>query len=163
MFREGSGCLLAGSIPSTLLPNSISLYAFEGCASLTSINLSGVSFINDRAFPNCTQLQTIICPGLGFSLIDQVAFSGCAKLQSEIKIAAPIIDLEDPTKSTPSIGSSAFSGCATATTAGLQITFLGSIADYSLLNTIDNKSFSNLALKGTLTAGDENNETSKAA
>ena len=54
------GC---ASITSVTIPNSVTsigYYAFKGCASLTSVTIgNGVTSIDDEIFPNCSSLKHI--------------------------------------------------------------------------------------------------------
>jgi hypothetical protein len=64
--------------------NSISNHAFEGCASLTNIDLSTANAsgsIGDNAFSGCTNLENISTP-LGVVSINDNAFENCAKLST---------------------------------------------------------------------------------
>ena len=76
--------------------------AFEGCANLVSVTISGVdvSRVGFAAFKGCTSLTSINIPE-GVTMIEDETFSGCSSLAS-------IVLPEDTT----SIGSSAFLGCS---------------------------------------------------
>ena len=83
---------------------SIGSYAFEGCVSLTSINIpDSVTSIRDYAFSDCTSLTSITIPA-GVTSIGSYAFYGCTSLTS--------IEIPD---SVTSIGSSAFYRCSSLT------------------------------------------------
>ncbi len=66
---------------------SIKLGAFKDCSKLTSINTSGVEYIGDYAFENCTGLTDITMPTV-LSELGYGAFEGCYNLQS---VDIPII------------------------------------------------------------------------
>ena len=90
-------------VPSTIngLPvTSIGYKAFEGCSSLTSVNIkSGVTNIGDMAFRGCSSLTSINIPS-SVTSIHEWAFCGCNSLTS---ISIP--------SSVTSIGDSEFWGC----------------------------------------------------
>ncbi len=60
---------------------SIKAHAFKDCAKITSINTSGVEYIGDYAFENCTGLTNIIIPTI-LNDLGCGAFKGCSNLQS---------------------------------------------------------------------------------
>ena len=95
-----SGTGGAVSIPGTIngLPvTSIGYYAFENCASLTSITIpNSVISISDNAFDSCTGLTSVVIP-YGVTSIGDLAFGSCSSLTS---VAIP--------GSVTSIGSRAF-------------------------------------------------------
>ena len=66
---------------------SIKRDAFKDCSKLTSINTSGVEYIGDNAFENCTGLTDITMPTV-LSELGYGAFKGCYNLQS---VDIPII------------------------------------------------------------------------
>ncbi|GHU30779.1 hypothetical protein FACS1894166_01050 [Bacilli bacterium] len=102
MSYTGSGCLLAGDISTLVLSSSIGYSVFDHCASLTSINLSGVSSIGDSAFSGCVNLVNInLSSNTALASIGPYAFQGCASLTS---INIP--------NSVSSIGDHAFTDCA---------------------------------------------------
>ena len=83
---------------------SIESSAFNGCRSLTNINIpEGVTSIESSAFNTCVSLTSIAIPEGGTS-IGSSAFSGCTSL--------PSINIPE---GVTSIGSSAFNGCASLT------------------------------------------------
>ena len=83
---------------------SIGGSAFEGCSSLTSINIpDGVTSIGNCAFEDCTSLTSINIPD-GVTSIEYDAFKGCTSLTS--------INIPD---SVTSIGDLAFYGCSSLT------------------------------------------------
>ncbi|GHU31466.1 hypothetical protein FACS1894166_02970 [Bacilli bacterium] len=101
MYSRGAGCLIAGSIPSDLLPSSIGRYAFGDCASLNSISIPktgiALSSIDAYAFYRCTNFTgfiggTLTIVGTTIAAIDEYAFANCASLNLEmldrIQIAA---------------------------------------------------------------------------
>jgi hypothetical protein len=104
---KNSTDLISIILPSSL--TSISSYAFYGCTSLTSINLSSVTSIGASAFVGCTSLTSVTLPSI-LTSISIYAFYGCTSLTS-IKL---------PSKLT-SIGANAFGGCQQLTS----ITILG--------------------------------------
>ena len=57
---------------------SIGNYAFNGCTSLTSIDLPNVTSIDSSAFRSCTSLTSIDLPNV--TSIGINAFYGCSKL-----------------------------------------------------------------------------------
>ena len=96
-----SGCasLTSITIPSSV--TSIRISAFEDCSSLTSVTIpNGVTSIGDSAFEGCVSLIGITIPD-SVTYISDDAFSGCTSLSS--------ITIPD---GVTSIGSSAFGGCA---------------------------------------------------
>ncbi|MDR1235098.1 MAG: leucine-rich repeat domain-containing protein [Mycoplasmataceae bacterium] len=108
---DGAG-LLSGNIGQQFnddyfkVVNSISNHAFEGCASLTNIDLSTANAsgsIGDNAFSGCTNLENISTP-LGVVSINDNAFENCAKLST-----LHWYNENNPT----SIGNNAFLGCPT--------------------------------------------------
>ena len=83
---------------------SIGSSAFNGCRSLTNINIpEGVTSIESSAFNGCRSLTNINIPE-GVTSIGSSAFNTCVSLTS---IAIP--------EGVTSIGSSAFSGCTSLT------------------------------------------------
>lgn len=83
---------------------SIDSSAFQGCTSLTSVNIpNSVTSISAGAFVDCSSLISINIPD-SVTSIGMSAFSGCSSLTS---INIP--------NSVTSIGSSAFSGCTSLT------------------------------------------------
>jgi hypothetical protein len=83
---------------------SIGGEAFEGCSSLTSINIpEGVTSIEFRAFYGCSSLTSINIPE-GVTSIGDSAFHGCSSL---ISINIP--------EGVTSIGGEAFEGCSSLT------------------------------------------------
>lgn len=90
-------------------------HAFEGCTSLTTVNLPECSHIGQEAFANCTSLTTASfenCLSMASS-----AFQGCAKLAT---ISFPVCK---------SVYWKAFSGCKSLTTLDLpSCTYIGGYA-----------------------------------
>ena len=70
---------------------------FEGCSSLTGIDLGSVSLVNGREFYGCTSLTSVTVPMS--AQIPAMSFHGCANLTSITAAAAT------------SIGTSAFENC----------------------------------------------------
>ncbi|GHU31279.1 hypothetical protein FACS1894166_02410 [Bacilli bacterium] len=60
MYNYGSGCLLAGSIPSSALSSSIIDFAFFQCASLNSIDCSSSTSIGLVVFSGCATLNNFL-------------------------------------------------------------------------------------------------------
>ena len=99
---EGCSSLTSINIPDGV--TSIRSSAFEGCSSLTSINIpNSVTSIGDDAFRDCTNLTSINIPD-GVTSIDDWTFNGCSSLTS--------INIPD---GVTSIGEHAFSGCSSLT------------------------------------------------
>ena len=95
---------------------SIGRKAFEGCSSLTSVNLpESVTSIGQEAFSNCSSLSSINLPD-GITSIGERAFSKCISL-SDITLPTSIIHIEAGT----------FSGCSNLTS--LDFSHLTSIGD----------------------------------
>lgn len=98
------------TLTTVTLPSSIKVInnsAFNGCSSLTTINLSDVEDVGYCAFQNCTSLTTVdlsSCQHVGES-----AFIGCTSLTSLVSVAA-----------CTSFGISAFSGCSNLQSVDLQ-------------------------------------------
>ena len=71
------------SLQKIILPESvteITSFAFEGCASLNSINLSNITTINGSAFRGCSSLAFIEIPKV--ETIEGLTFEGCSSLKS---------------------------------------------------------------------------------
>ena len=71
------------SLRKIILPESvteISSFAFEGCTSLNSINLSNITTINGSAFRGCSSLASIEIPKV--ETIEGSTFRGCSSLKS---------------------------------------------------------------------------------
>ena len=106
---------------------SIGGSAFEGCSSLTSINIpDGVTSIGDWTFNGCSSLTSINIPD-GVTKIGEYAFSGCSSLSS-INIPNGVTKIGDEAfydcrsltsinipDGVTSIGYSAFYGCSSLT------------------------------------------------
>ena len=120
-----SGELVNATIPSTVTISgkeytvtSIENGTFEGCSSLTSIEIpSGVTSIGAGAFWSCSSLTSIdFGENSQLTSIGGAAFSGCSSLTS----------IEIPSGVT-SIGDSAFEGCSSLTSIEIpsSVTFIG--------------------------------------
>ena len=71
------------ALQEVLLPNDVQVIgvnAFYGCASLTAVNLSQVTRIEQRAFRGCVLLEALTLDNV--AAIDLEAFFGCASLQT---------------------------------------------------------------------------------
>ncbi len=91
------GCTSLQTIHFLLTVSSINDNAFSNCTNLQSISMDGVSSIGKNAFGGCTSLKSIILPRL-ISSIGEGAFGGCTSLTNvTIKRITP-----------PTIGSHAF-------------------------------------------------------
>ncbi len=118
-----SGCssLESVSFAEGSLLTSIGSYAFNGCSSLTSIEIpAGVTSIGSRAFENCSSLTSIEIPA-GVTSIGSEAFWCCSNLES--------VTFADGSQLT-SIGSYAFIGCSSLTSIEIPagVTSIGSCA-----------------------------------
>ena len=99
---DGCTSLTSIEIPSSV--TSIGSSAFDGCTSLTSVVIpSSVTSIGDRVFSSCTSLASIEIPS-SVTSIDSSTFYGCTSLAS----------IEIPSSVT-SIGDGAFSSCTSLT------------------------------------------------
>ena len=99
---EGCSSLSSINIPSSV--TSIGRYAFGSCSSLPSINIpSSVTSIGDNAFQDCSSLTSINIPS-SVTSIEHLAFNGCSSLPS-INIPSSVT----------SIGRRAFEGCSSLT------------------------------------------------
>ena len=100
---------------------SIGGSAFEGCSSLTSINIpDGVTSIGYDVFRDCTNLTSINIPD-GVTSIGDLAFYGCSSLTS--------INIPD---GVTSIGDWTFNGCSSLTSINIPygVTSIGDLAFY---------------------------------
>ena len=81
----GSCAFAETGLKQIILPNSIEtlgIYTFRGCTSLTSITLSNkIEYIAARMFENCTSLETITLPDTVITINDN-AFNGCTSLKN---------------------------------------------------------------------------------
>ena len=90
IFGASSSSANSSSVPTSLREvvitsgTSIDYYAFNGCSSLTSIEIpSGVTSIGREAFDGCSSLTSIEIPS-SVTSIGSSAFSGCSSLTSMI-------------------------------------------------------------------------------
>ncbi len=132
---------------------SIGSYAFEGCSSLTSIEIpSGVTSIGNDAFSNCRSLTNIEIPSSVTSIGDY-AFMNCSSLTS-IEIPSSVTSIGERAfyycrsltsieipSSVTSIGYGAFQNCSSLT----------SIEIPSSVTSIGNYAFSNCSKLSTIT------------
>ena len=119
------GTLAACTIPDSV--TSIVGYAFDGCASLTSVAIpDGVTSIGHGAFYNCTSLTSVTIPD-GVTSIGKGAFYDCTSLTS-VTIPDSVTSIDEYAfydcksltsvtipDSVTSIGDWAFSGCKSLT------------------------------------------------
>ena len=128
--------------------NTISEYAFYGCASLKSITIpANVTSIGSSAFDGCSNLQEVTLPNnTDFTTIGSNTFSNCSSLQT-ITIPETVTSIGRSAfyncsslqsiivpKSVTSIGSSAFNGCSSLQ----EVT----LPDNDKFTTIENHTFS---------------------
>ena len=114
---EGCSSLTSINIPDNV--TSIGNYAFEGCSSLTSINIpDSVTSIGYAAFRNCSSLTSITIPD-SVTSIGNSAFNGCSSLES-VTIGNGVTF----------ISNSAFYGCSSleSVTMGNGVTSIGNYA-----------------------------------
>ena len=123
--KQNSSYYIDGSV------TTISDYAFNGCTSLSSINIPNtVTYIGSYAFKGCTSLVSVSVPN-NVSTLGSYAFSGCKSL-ANVTLSTKLTTLSNglfnncislQSLSIPSgittIGSYAFSGCVSLT--GLSI------------------------------------------
>ena len=64
----------------TLSAEKIGASAFIGCSALKEVNLNGVEFVNESAFKDCTNLNSVTIKSNGDLRIRHQAFSGCSSL-----------------------------------------------------------------------------------
>lgn len=131
-----SGCtgLTSIALPSSLI--TIGSSAFVNCTGLTSLNLSNVSQIGNSAFSGCTGLTQIVFPLEGD--INENAFQNCANLQS---IDFTNSDLNFNRAATGSGYNRTFYGCSaltsvTGTNCNIKITY-GDIFNGCPLTTVN--------------------------
>ena len=114
------------SIPETVVYNGqsysvnvIGNNAFNGCGSITSVNIpSGVTTIGTYAFKDCGSLTDAVLPA-GLTNLGAAAFQNCVALK-EISIPSGV----------KTIGASTFNGCGALTTVSLpeELTSIGNYA-----------------------------------
>ena len=78
---DGNENIPASLTTVTVTSPEVSNYAFAGCDKLTTIKLSGVTYIGDRAFYGCKSLSDLDIPE-GVAHIGEYAFWNCAALES---------------------------------------------------------------------------------
>ncbi len=119
------GAFAAYTIPNSV--TSIGEFAFDGCASLTSVTIpDSVTRIGDWAFSNCTSLTSVTIPDSVTSICDS-AFNYCSSLtsvtipdsvtiigESAFRYCTSLTSVTIP-DSVTSIGDSAFSDCTSLT------------------------------------------------
>ena len=116
---NGCSSLTSINIPSSV--TSIGMSAFNGCSSLTSINIpSSVTSIGETAFYGCSSLTSINIPN-SVTSIGSFAFEGCSSLTS-INIPSSVTKIE----------SHAFYGCSSLTSINIpsSVTKIGYNAFY---------------------------------
>lgn len=100
--------------------------AFRSAHNLTSVVIpQSVEIINDRAFANCENLQTVTIEGNRLKSIRMLAFSSCVKL-TEIDLPSSVTEIKDsaflgctslqtvtfgPRSKLQTLGAAAFEGC----------------------------------------------------
>ena len=100
-----------GTLAACMIPDSVTSivgYAFDGCASLTSVTIpDGVTSIGNGAFYNCTSLTSVTIPD-SVTSIGEDTFRNCTSLTS--------VTIPD---SVTSIGEYAFYGCESLTSVAI--------------------------------------------
>ena len=141
IIETASNTLIAGC-QNTIIPNSVTSigeHAFNGCKSLTSIEIpNSVTSIGNYAFEHCTSLTSIEIPN-SVTSIGYAAFDGCTSLTSVVignsvtsignyafRGCKSLTSIEIP-NSVTSIVSGAFSGCTSLTSVviGNSVTSIG--------------------------------------
>ena len=129
-----------GTLAACMIPDSVTSivgYAFDGCASLTSVAIpDGVTSIGHGAFYNCTSLTSVTIPD-GVTSIGNSAFYNCTSLTS--------VTIPD---GVTSIGVYTFSGCTSLTSVTIPdgVTSIGDWAFYRC------ESFTDIYFTGTESA-----------
>ena len=82
-------------------------YAFNGCKSLTTVDLPLATSVGTYAFYNCSSLTTVDLPSA--KSVGSSAFDGCKSLTT---VDLPLVT---------SVGTYAFNGCSSLTTASLPV------------------------------------------
>ncbi len=164
-YSDRNTTLTSIVLPSTM--NKIGISTFQGCSSLTSIDMPNVTTIGNSAFSGCSSLTTIEIPS-SVQTIGDGAFYGCSSLTTmEIPSSVQTIGgqtfygcsslttIEIPS-SVQTIGNNAFYGCSSLTTIEIpssvqtignnafsECSSLTTIDIPSSVNTIDNNAFAN--------------------
>lgn len=102
---DGSSLSANTNLTTIVAPNTvmnIGVYAFDGCASLTSVSLPAATSINVSAFVGCASLASVSLPAV--QSIESGTFDGCASL---VSVSLPAAQ---------SIRDGAFNNCSSLTT-----------------------------------------------
>ena len=103
----------------------INAWAFSGCTNLKTVNTTtALMDVGERAFENCTSLQSFAMPGEHRQSVDSYAFSGCTSLQSFSMVGYP---------GKAKIADHVFSGCKNLTQVSLSANVV-SIGDNAFEN-----------------------------
>ena len=130
----------------------INAWAFSGCTNLKTVNTTtALMDVGERAFENCTSLQSFAMPGEHRQSVDSYAFSGCTSLQSFSMVGYP---------GKAEIADHVFSGCKNLTQVSLsanvvsigdnafeKCTNLESITLYNTIKEFGENVFQNSGLK----------------
>jgi hypothetical protein len=123
--------------------SSIGTYAFVGCSSLTSLDLSGLATsltsITSYAFSDCAAITTIDLSNTKVSSISSRAFQNCAGLTT-LKLPPAMFAEEN----SASIGTYAFRNCARLS--NIYIPYDAA----KLPNTYNSNAFNNCSTSGTI-------------
>lgn len=96
----------------------IGSYAFVGCESLQTFDLSNVDYIGEGAFSGCTSIDNIVIPE-GIETIENITFFNCQSLEN-VTVPDSVTEISD----------GAFEGCASITSVDLSdnVTEIGDLA-----------------------------------